>query len=484
MLRRSVLALFVSLSLLPAAAGRASANGDDFPHQDVADRFRERYSLPSDPQEVDLDKLLEERFLRVQVGLFTTYMSTLELEEKSAGDEFRDMALALVDAQARWLEWMKPVSGDTKATEKDLATLRTWIKSWRGGALSTVAKDGGADLLVALNPKEKTVEASERVATIFGSGATLGIEREEPRFERIVLVPSRKEFVEILCFVGWLFPDWRHHYWKADVANWTEFFVKDVKVLSLQYPTGGERYEQGSSMNEDSPTGMQQQITQLAMNSMFDNYLGHSVPPEFASGMALNMVIDVYGEARTRVDGSLKERQTSGYSVFVPGGQSEGGVLPGFSAETRWREDHGADRFVRVLRQSQQNGAGLAKDAKDKVSHFRLQDENRIKDTVVSGPFFGAAAADFQLPAKEFLDDYSEFMRSYRCGFVFWLRDESENKKKATKQFAQLLTDLAHAESLAEFEKTVTAVYELPVSEKEIGDKSLEGKFLKWLSKQ
>jgi hypothetical protein len=411
-------------------------------------------------------------------------MSTLELEEKSAGDELRDMVLALLDAQSRWLEWMEPTAADAKEVEKDLAALRTWVKTWRGGAISTAAKDGGADLLAKLGAKDKIAEASERAATSFGNGATLGVEREAPRYERMVFVPSRKEFVELLCFVGWLFPDWRTHYWKADVANWTEFFIKDVKVVALRYPTGGDRYEQGSSMNEDSPTGMQQQITQLAMNSMLDNYFGHSMPPELASGMALNMVIDVYGEARTRADGSLKERETSGYSVFVPGGQSEGGVLPGFSAETRWREDHGADRFLRVLRQAQQEGAGLAKDAQDKVSHFRLQDQNRVKDTVVSGPFFGAAAADFELPAEEFLDDYSELMRSYRCAFVYWLRDESDNKKKAGELFARLLTDLAHAASLADFEQTVTAVYELPVSEEEIGEKSLEGKFLKWLAKQ
>ena len=49
---------------------------------------------------------------------------------------------------------------------------------------------------------------------------------------------------------------------------------------------------------------------------------------------------------------------------------------------------------------------------------------------------------------------------------------------------AQLLTDLAQAESLDQFENTVTTLYELPLSEKDVGDKSLETKFLKWLSKQ
>ena len=76
------------------------------------------------------------------------------------------------------------------------------------------------------------------------------------------------------------------------------------------------------------PTGMQQQIAQLAGNAMIDNLFGDKIPPSLAGALSVNLVIDVYGECNTRVDGDLRARRMAAREFFVPGGASEGGVLP------------------------------------------------------------------------------------------------------------------------------------------------------------
>ena len=84
--------------------------------------------------------------------------------------------------------------------------------------------------------------------------------------------------------------------------------------------------------------------------------------------------------------------------MFVPGGQSQGGVLPQNMADGRWRgEGQGEDRFVSVLRLAQQEGASEAKD-RDKTRHFELKDDAMIKQVVIDGPFLGEAAAEAEDP--------------------------------------------------------------------------------------
>ena len=72
---------------------------------------------------------------------------------------------------------------------------------------------------------------------------------------------------------------------------------------------------------------------------------------------------------------------------FVPGGNSEGGVLPVVPAapydtivESQWRKGHGTDSFAEPLQEGQSAGAKAAKKqkharAKDKLAHFVLQSE-------------------------------------------------------------------------------------------------------------
>jgi len=491
-----VFTLFASgLPVGPVPAGPLSINADELPYDMLAQNFRERYGIENVPrEETDFHKVLTDNFMHTQVGIFHLYMSRYELdtknaaEGKSSADSFKGIAAALLQAQEKWLDWLAPAGLDQAQVRKDLKTMAGWVKSWRNSVLVKESKEGAQELLDALKAKQKVHEASSRLAVYMGSLAAFGKQRDEPVYEPIVLVPNRKEFVEYMSFAGWIDPELRPIFWKPEVIVWTEFYLLKTKILALEYAAHGTAegdYEAGVSMNEVAPSGMQQQIVQLATNAMLDNFFGSSVPPAFAGGLSLNLVVEVFGEARTRVDGDLRERRTQAIEIFVPGGNSAGGVLPTNSAGSRWREDNGSHFFARILKGSQKDGAQMSKKARDKISHFRLLDDDKVKNTVIHGPFLGTPAMDFELPAKAFQGDYVEFLRSYRCGFVNWLHIRALKKKKdAEAKFAELLIELSKSEDSAAFEKTFDRVYELPLSHEELDGNSLEGGFLTWLSKQ
>ena len=257
--------------------------------------------------------------------------------------------------------------------------------------------------------------------------------------------------------------------------------------MALQFSAPGradDDYAAGVSLDYDVPNGMEQQTVQHAMNSLCDNYFGDSIPFSFAGGMAVNLVVDLYGECNTRVDGDLSERRTQAREVFVPGGASSGGILPKLSAQSRWRIDHGADHFVAPLRVSQAEGAKGKQRREGKFQHFRLESKSGGKRMSIKGPYLGAAAAQGDVPPPAFNGDYLEFLRSYRTCFVHWLRTTSQKgKRPSAPKFAQLLAELAQDDA-ADIELAFARVYGVPLSSAELDVDVLEGSFLRWLQKQ
>jgi hypothetical protein len=471
---------------LTAAAGRAG----DIPFDQLAQRFVEEHGLAvSESGPVGVDAALERAFVHVRLGLFEVYFPATDLATTS--DRLKDSALALLDEQELFLEWMEPVIGKPREAAKDLDTLRRWVRSWKtvsGQGLAKLRDAGGGDLYVLTEAKEPVTTAGARFATYMASGAPVGVERAQPTPARLCLMPTRKGFVELLAFAGRSDPALRPTFWQDAVADWTMAFLNDLQIVALEYAARTNQkgvYERGEGMNEGSPTGMQEQVVQLATNGLCEQYLGARAPKAFSQGLAMNLVIDLYDEIVTRVDGDLRANATAPIEVFIPGGASEGGVLPGISAESRWRELQGSDHFVSVLRLAQQEGAKNAgrSSERNRPDCFAIRSDNGGDIHVVCAPLLGSAAAESTKPPEAFQGDYREFLRAYKSCFMYWLQHHAV-RKKADERFAELLQRIADPQG-GGFEEAFAALYDgVPLSGKEGDQATLEEQFLAWLSRQ
>ncbi len=480
--------LLALLSMLLPLPALASPGDDGIPYAELARALLADAGLEagapaeSVPEGSGLDELLAGGFLSCELGLFDLYVSYRSLEESEQADSFRLVALALLDAQKVWLGWLGS-AGESNPTAKDLATVRSWVATWKPGNLDSSGAGGSA--IELLEPNEAITTASREFAQAMRSGAALGLERDAEIPEGIVFCPTRADFVSFLCTSAWLRPQDRAALHSPQIIDWTYCYVDRWKVLAGEMPAPGRAegdWQSGTSMSARSPTGMQQQIVQLSANSLFDNYFGERIPPSLAGALSINLVIDVFGACDTRVDGDLRERRTMAREIFVPGGMSEGGRLPPNWADSKWRTGAGVDHFVSALKTAQSAGH---KEKQDKQqAWFILQDEGSSTRAAVRAPFLGSAASMEKLDPR--LDgDRLDFLRSYRVAFVWWLQNESESSsKKAREQFAALLRALAatgDGDVETAFRSTCGG---RALSSAELGKDDLEGRFLEWLSKQ
>lgn len=474
------LALTIALGLAAPRAAFAQSPGLD--HAGLAARFLERHDVAdASPATLDLHSLLEERYLHLRVGLFDLYTPA------DAGveglEDYARVVSALFAAQERWLEWLEPVLEDAREVRADQRTLSRWVGSWKMAALAEAASRGGGDLLELLEAKDDVREAAQRYADYLVSGAALGLDHEGGHSEPIVLIPDRGRFTEFLCFGGWLYDHLRPVFWQAGVEDWTHFYIDEFKVLAMQFAAPGRQpgdYQTGWRMDSRTETGLEQQIVQLAANSMLANYFGERVPPSLAGALAVNLVVDLYGECDTRVDGDLRARRTEAREIFVPGGNPDGGILPPNLADSRWRDRHGADRFVGALKRA------MEERRRSEPVTFELLDDGERARRSVAAPFLGSSA-DRTPVGQEFFGDQLEFLRSYRTCFLYWLREEAGGSRgKSERAFASLLSELACNEDPEALEGVFERVYGDPLSApvQALGKDQLEGRFLGWLEKR
>jgi len=474
---------FVAVALAPVSAAQELA------YEDLAKGLLADLGRPdAHPDTIDMDVFLRENFVHTRLGIYDIFVPAVDAGDKTVIENMKVVATALLDGQDMWLQWTAS-GGDTDAARADIKKLKGWVKSWSKSKLSAASKKGAADLLEMSDAKEAIALASQRFGTYMGLGKALNMERETELHEPMILIPKRARFVEIICFGGWLYPDLRGTFWVPGIIDWTNTFIEGYNVIALEYAHPDRtfsNYTKSISMNSRTQTGMQQQVVQLGANALLDNYYGSRIPPSIAGGLAINLVIDVYGECNTNVDGDLRTRRAEAREMFVPGGQSQGGVLPQNMADGRWRgEGQGEDRFVGVLRLSQQEGASEAKD-RDKTRHFELMDDAMIKQVVIDGPFLGAAAAEAKDPPAAFYGDHLEFLRAYRCCFMWWLKTKSDSSaKKSAAAFADFLRGLARGEDAAGVQKVIEEAFGgRALSSADLERDELEGAFLRWLAKQ
>lgn len=454
----------------------------------VAKEFLASHDLAAvAPDRIVFDDVVNAHSVRGVFGLYEVCFPATGLEKHA--EELKLCAAALLDAQDLWLDWLKPAGKDQKALREDLRTISSWVKGWKTSTLQKAKDAGGKDLSAILAAPQNVVDALARVAANAGKAEALGAAREPVASARLLLMPTRKDFGEWVAFAGLVTRDLRNSLWLDSAADWTQCYVIEDQVIALEYTVPNRKpgdYTSGVGMNQRDPTVMQQQVVQLAMNSMLERYYEGRVPAAFAAGLSMNLVIDQFGEVNTRVDGDVRSKVTGNREVFVAGGRSEGGELSVNSAETRWREDHGKDHFLRILRQAQKDGEDLDKKSKNKSSCFGLVSDSGSEKAPACGPFLGSAAISNSPPEAKFMGDFAEFLRAYKSGFIFWLQNKAAgNEKTSREKFAQLLSRLADPSLLSDFETIFTDLYDKsPLSGPDANKDTLEGKFLLWLQKQ
>jgi hypothetical protein len=337
-----------------------------------------------------------------------------------------------------------------------------------------------------LGAPEPVVAANGRLADLLGKGGAIGVAREAPVGIRMILEPTRKGFVELACFVGSTNDDDRATYWVDGIADWGSIWIGDVQVVSLEYSVPNHQpgeYAAGMSMNEKDPTGMQQQVVQFSLLRYFHELFGDSAPVVFLGGLSMNLVIDQFGEISTRLDGDLRGKTTAAREIFIAGAGIGDGMLAKNSAETRWRENRGRDRFLRVLHQAQKEGETLDKAAKNRAAVFGVRADSGGDLSPVHAPFFLGEAQEVKAADAKYQGDTAELQRAYKCAFLSWVQTRATAAEKTSREkFAALLEKLG--DPAGSFDAAFPAVYEVPLSDADAGKDSLEGRFLVWLSKQ
>ena len=368
--RKTLASCFLAAGALFSPLNTAAAQSIGSPqvninHQALAADFLNRSGFdPEGASQVSVEQLLERSFFTMRVGVFDLGLSSYAALSRTNGDNFALLAGALLEVQAQFLEWLGPKAPGIKEAEKDLKTLRSYFKKLRGNAINKLDPKQTGDVMTLLGASKKALEAQERFGRYMARGTALGLDREDEYVDTFLVAPGRRDFLELLSTFGAISPPNQRVYWTNDVATWTNTYFNDISVVALEFAslgstTGGAFA--GVSMNSRTPTGMQQQISQLAGNAMIDNLFGDKIPPSLAGALSVNLVVGIYGECNTRVDGDLRARRTQAREIFVPGGLSEGGILPPNLADSRWRSEHGKDHFLVALQSSQAAGASEAK---------------------------------------------------------------------------------------------------------------------------
>jgi len=437
-----------------------------------------RIGLPPDGA-LDLETLLATGWVRLPAGGVDLYLSARSLQDEDTRKLFLSVAEGVLASQDVLLGWCPMDPKLAKPLHKQIASLRGAYKKPKGTPLRRALGQGEAgEAFELLGFKDSLWESAKSLGTALGQGLPLGLELE-PKPLVVILASDREEFVEMLALAGHLDPTSQPYIWLEEATRWSHFFIQEARVYSLLHVDG-------TSMDkEDRPNLTRQQISQLVLSSLLEHWSDGHLPMAMIAGLALEVVVGAEGECDTRLDGDLRGRTTEAWEMFVPGGLSEGGILPAMPAFTRWREFAGRDHFVVTLRIAQSDGADDMKRQGGGDQHFRLYADDEVHSLTLSGPFLGSAAVGRDIPDR-FRGDWLEFLRAYRSGFLYWLRTEAgSSKRKSGEQFGRLLEGLIGAPSPEAQEAVWPAIYGGAVlSTRDLERGCLEQRFLSWLRRQ
>lgn len=481
---RQIAAAALAVGVLLTAPAPAVAQTPDY--TELATRFRAAHSLEALPTDASaLPQALDRLFVTLDLGLFELRYPAASLADPKRGDEFREIALALLDLQLKWRGWLDVTRADPPPPA-DAAAVRSWIKGWRGDALkkAMAARAADAPFAVAAGANAAQQAALASCAESFRKGGALDLPLEGTS-TRLVLAPSREMFIGLVAFVGTLQADWKPLAWSANLAQRSAFQLNELLLLALSHPAP-DGSPAGIGMNTREPTGLLQHVTQYAADRVVKHSCGATLDPGFHLSLSVGLVIELFGENNARLFNSGEGKTIPARERFVPGGRSEGGKLAARSADPRWRFEKGRDWFLKQLKLAQAEGNKIAIDvgetAPSPLSHFVLDanDKPNVKD-IATAPLLGAYAAAQQVPAN-FYADYQECLRAYRTCFLHWLMEEAKPLAGGKRGVAQLLR--ARLTRPAEpFDALCTELYGVPLTAPEPASKALEWQFLAWLNR-
>lgn len=501
---------FISMALVSLVLALPAAAGDDLlPLGDLGKSFLKERFKTENPADVPVEKLHDQACVHATLGTFDIAYPAWAINDKQHFEDLQKLASALVQVQERWIDWL--AKGDAKAIEPkaDAEVLLAWIKSWKMAGFNRVESAANKDLFALLGATDAQKDASKRLGAFIGKPDVLGIAPKDGQITRILFAPTRRDFVELLGYAGLADPTQQAQLWTLKATTWTTFWINWTMVLALEYPPWGDPkddhdYKQAISMNKFEPTGMIEHTVQHAMLTFLYMVYGDNDALFLNQAQAMNMAIEVCGQINA-LEGDGGRGTTGGktdpYSKFVPGGNSAGGVLPPISAApqnvmktNQWHELLGKDHFVGALRKGQKNGAkSMFKDPpkgldpvviRDKSAHFVIRSMDE-KGYTVTAPFMGAVSKIRTYPPPEFVTDFREFFRAYKCSFYYWLQtqgDKTGAEASATK-YKELIRTLGTRDSTVTLDAVVLKVYGIPISGNNGETDSLEWRFLDYLAK-
>ena len=493
--------------LWPSAAGLLAAipllalpGADEIPFRELGAAFLENH-CPKDANAVTcpLENVIAEKFAVVRLGAFELAFP-LDFFGDQRRLEVQQLSSAALELQDRWVERFGRDPATLAAVRAEIAPLRAWVDSWTKNDLGELARGPGGNLLDLLEADEAVREASRRFEPMLFAADKMFLAPQYTERLRLLMCPTRREFMELVGYIGLALPARQKDLWHGGIGDWTQFWVDKTVVVALQYAPWGDdpQFNTGLPMNKFDKDGLRQHFVQQAAGALLFTSLNRTDMTLFEKGLAVNLTIELCGRANT-VDGegaiSSTGATTAPYERFVPGGNSAGGMLPAIPAgafdaivENHWRKGKGVDQFVEPLRDGQKAGSKRAqKDRqnplwKDETAHFELQSADG-KKLLISAPLLGRPSKEKPYPEEEFMNDLREFYRSYQSCFLGWLEREGKGEAEASAlAFKQLLAKVAAPEGQT-VDDAVAQVYGVPLASAEPGD-ALEWRFLAWLAEQ
>lgn len=499
------LALCAALSTTASSAAHA-AQTQGLGHDAIARAWAERHGvgLTPGPAEVVVEAL-DKAFARIPLGAFDVRVPIGVEYDKYEIADLKTALLVLVETQEAWLTWY---SGDPKATlPKETAAERKaftdFVAALTVKSLSspTAAGDGLLREVLAtdeLRAQVAAFDAALQVAVGLSTGSVEEPVRQElqdgapPELagdvlapeanttpQRIVLAPSRAEFVDFACYVGFVREELQGIFWQQSLSVWNEFDFDGVRVIPLRFCDPGQSdYRVGASMGGRSGKGLENHVMQLGTRALLDAMYGTRLDAMLAAGFSSAMVVDRYGVVETRTDGDLKAGSKNARSVFIPasmGGQSQGGELPAQDASGRWNRELGKGYFAKILKSALKAGSKLVSDRDEKRRTFELVHEDEVQKYPVVAPFFHSDAGKRVVPTG-YAPDFADFLRAYRTSFAHFLATAAAEKETPAR-FAEFLRLLRTDTTLDAF-AAIERAYGVPISSATASEQDLEGRFL------
>lgn len=492
------LALAFSLSLLSGPArARCGDGGIDF--EGLKQGFAERRC--DKDQACTSEAVLARDYLNLRLGVFDVFWPREYLLKADDAASCASLLAGLTKMQSVLLGWLALEPELAAALEADLGAVSAWLGELEPGDLARAGKGDTTSFTRATQAPEALEQALERLAAALVDREKLGIAPQFVASVGLVIAPKRLEFMEWIGHLGGLDAEWAGQHWNDGASEWTQFWKGPTMFLALEYAalTGFDpTFVSALPPDKLDKDGLRQHVLNQAARALLFRWFNQ---PDFATlerALAANLVIAVSGRiAVLDGEGSIKTTGATSapYSRFVPGGLSEGGVLPPAPAvggdslvNCRWRKGAGADYFVAALREGQVEGAKIAgKDRnnprrKDKLVHFPIGSDERGAEWLAHAPFLGPYASAQAYPEPEFLNDYREFFKSYQSAFYHWLETTAEPVGGSREEaFATFLHVLGTPDYTGDVAAALEQAYGLPISGPDGTVDSLEWRFLTWI---